>query len=309
MKKLFLIIGLVAIAFLSKAQQLPLYSQYMMNGFLLNPAIAGSVDYTPVRITARSQWTGLNNYSEGYNASPMTGAVSGHTRLSNGKMGAGGYIFYDNFGPISKTGIQASYAYHLDFPELNAKLGMGLSISAFQYKLDETDLGLLDENDAAITYSVESSFIPDANFGLYFYSPTYYAGLAINQLIELDAGIEGANKNPMVRHYFLTGGYKFVLNDKFDLEPSVLLKGTEMESPFQLDFNLKTYFMKNYWLGLSYRTGNAMVCILGVKYDMYYLGYAFDYSFSTIKNYSSGSHEIMLGVNFGEDKMKGSTLL
>lgn len=53
------------------AQQLPLYSQYMMNSFLLNPAIAGSVDYFPVILTARRQWVGINN-------GPSTQAISTH---------------------------------------------------------------------------------------------------------------------------------------------------------------------------------------------------------------------------------------
>ncbi|MFH2094246.1 MAG: type IX secretion system membrane protein PorP/SprF, partial [Bacteroidota bacterium] len=69
------------------------------------------------------------------------------------------------------------------------------------------------------------------------------------------------------------------------------------------------YYMKNYWLGVSYRSSMDIVAILGIKVDKYFIGYAFDYPFSNIHNYSSGSHEIMIGVNIGEGANTGSSLL
>lgn len=56
------------------SQQVPLYSQYMLNGFLLNPAVAGSEGYTAVNLTAREQWIGLNE-------APRTYALSFQTRI------------------------------------------------------------------------------------------------------------------------------------------------------------------------------------------------------------------------------------
>ena len=74
MKKLLYILFLLLFAARIYAQQVPLYSQYMMNGFLLNPAVAGSEGYTAINLTAREQWLGLKN-------APKTHAVSGQTRL------------------------------------------------------------------------------------------------------------------------------------------------------------------------------------------------------------------------------------
>lgn len=302
MRKL-LITLITAFAFFtaSDAQQLPLYSQYMMNGFLLNPAMAGSVDYAPIRITARQQWVGITD-------APATYALSGHTKLGDA-MGVGGYVFSDMFGPFGRTGIQGSYAYHLQVGN-ETNLAFGISLSAFQLKLDESTLDLIEDGDQAVTGATETVFVPDANFGAYLYGERYFAGFAAQQLIQLDLqiGDNPDNVNEMVRHYFLTGGYTFTLGDKFDLQPSLLLKGTE-RSPFQVDINLKAFYMKNYWLGVSYRTQDAIIAILGVKVDKYYIGYAFDYTMSNIINYSSGSHEIMIGVNLGEGANKGSSLL
>ncbi|MFH2096644.1 MAG: type IX secretion system membrane protein PorP/SprF, partial [Bacteroidota bacterium] len=282
MKRIIVATALVILAIGSyKAQQTPLYSQYMLNGFLLNPGMAGSVDYIPIRLTVRQQWVGIED-------APMTQAISGHYLFNNKKMGLGGYIYNDMFGPIRTTGLQACYSYHLTLGT-NHKLGLGLGVRGYQFAYDESKLTVIDESDPVYNQGSETVFMPDADFGAYFYDNEhrYFAGLSATQLIELDIQLENeANKNSMVRHYYLTGGYKFSFGEKFDLEPSILAKGTEMRSPFQLDFNVKAYYMKNYWLGVSYRSSMDIVAILGIKVDKYFIGYAFDYPFSNIHNYS-----------------------
>lgn len=301
-------ISIIAISlFLSalslKAQQLPLYSQYMMNGFLLNPAIAGDRPFAPVCLTARQQWVGI-----GIKNAPQTVAISGHTLLGRAE-GVGGYIFNDMFGPIRRTGLLAAYAHHLSLGAKN-KLSFGASLSAFQYSLDETQLNIGDNTpDPAFSNKNESTFVPDANFGVYFYGDdSYFAGVSVAQLFQWNIKVGSTSENKLVRHYFVTGGYKFPINKDFKVEPSVLFKTTE-SSPFQVDVNCKAYYKKNYWLGFSYRTDNSIIALLGVKYKNLFFGYAFDYSVGKIANYTSGSHEIMLGINIGEKENRGSSLL
>jgi type IX secretion system PorP/SprF family membrane protein len=304
MKKLLVIIAVVVMATLAgKAQQLPLYSQYMMNGFLLNPAIAGSVDYTPIRLTARMQWVGIDD-------APKTFALSGHTLLNSKKIGLGGYVYSDMFGPVNKTGVLGAFSYHLTLDRFNSKLAFGISAQGYQYRLDESKLTLINDFDPAVTYGTEVRFLPDATFGAYMYNTQYFVGVAATQLFQFNVDLGGINsdQNKMVRHYWFTAGYKFNAGDNLEIEPSVLVKATEV-SPAQIDVNLKMYYQKNYWLGVSYRTKDAIIAMLGVKVDKYYIGYAFDYTFGNIMDYSTGSHEILIGVNFGEGKTRGSSLL
>ncbi|MFH2141822.1 MAG: type IX secretion system membrane protein PorP/SprF [Bacteroidota bacterium] len=293
---------LLTIMSFSKAQQMPLYSQYMLNGFLLNPAMAGNVNYVPLRLTVRQQWVGITD-------APSTQAISAHHLFNNKKMGLGGYIYNDMFGPVRQTGIQACYSYHIQLGT-NNKLAIGIAIKAFQFEYDETTLTVIDENDPVVLNKKESTFIPDADLGVYFYDSEhkYFAGFSATQLVELDVKINEENKNSMVRHYYLTGGYKFNVVDEIDIEPSFLLKGTE-KTPFQIDFNAKCYYKKNYWIGVSYRTAQDIVVMFGIKVDRYSIGYAFDYPFSNINNFTSGSHEIMIGINIDEGTNVGSSLL
>lgn len=304
MKKILL--QLIACIFLTSgySQQLPLYSQYIFNGFLLNPGIAGSVDYFPIRLTARQQWVGIKG-------APSTQAISAHYLLTNQKFGIGGFLFNDKFGPLSQTGIQIAGAYHLPLEGINSKLGLGLAFKAFQFKFDETDLVTIEPNDASVTHSKITKFVPDADFGAYLYNEKYYVGLSATQLIQFKIDLGDSNqvdKNSIIRHYYFLGGYRFALSEEFEIEPSLLFKGTG-RTPWQMDINAKAIYKNMYWGGLSYRTSKDLVVLLGLKYQKFYFGYAFDYTFSPIKNYSNGSHEILIGFNVYEGKNRGSTLL
>ncbi len=303
MKKLYIAIILVLTVATTFAQQQPIYSQYMFNRFLINPAVTGNVDYIPLRLSARQQWVGIDN-------APSTQSISAHTLLGNKSMGVGGYIFADRFGPETKIGIQASYSYILPLNSWNSKLSFGLAVKGFQYALDYNKMTAIDEDDQVLNKNTETAFVPDADFGVYLQGERYFVGLSATQLIEIPVKVaeKEVEDNTMIRHYYLLGGYKFALGDKFDLEPSVLAKATE-KTPFNIDLNLRGIYMQNYWAGFSYRSSGAIIAMIGVKYKGVVFGYSFDYSINEIQDYQSGSHEIVIGYNFGEGKNKGSSLL
>jgi hypothetical protein len=58
MKKVFLTLTIVSIAVTGFAQQRPHYTQYILNNYILNPAISGIENYTDVKLSARDQWVG-----------------------------------------------------------------------------------------------------------------------------------------------------------------------------------------------------------------------------------------------------------
>ncbi|HBS85345.1 MAG: hypothetical protein A2W91_16185 [Bacteroidetes bacterium GWF2_38_335] len=294
MKRIYIIIiAVFALIQVSEAQQQPLYSQYMLNSFLLNPGITGTEEIIPIRLTARQQWTGIDG-------APQTQAISAHSALGRSKeMGVGGFIYNDKFGPIGRTGIMGTYSYKIRIKS-DTKLSFGLSLSAFQYKMDETNINIIDESDVVFTGSTETSIVPDANFGAYLYNPKYFAGFSSTQLFQFQIKLDGStNLSKIVRHYYVTAGYRFKAGESFEIEPSFLVKTTAYNMP-QLDLNARFFYKKNYWLAFSYRTEDAVIAMLGLKVDKYYIGYAFDYTLSNLINYSSGSHEIMLGIDLGK---------
>ena len=82
------------------------------------------------------------------------------------------------------------------------------------------------------------------------------------------------------------------------LRPSVLVKYVQ-NAPVEADFNLNVLLANTLWIGGSYRTGDSFVALLELQLSKKLrLGYSYDFTFTDIKDYSSGSHEIMIGYDF-----------
>lgn len=295
------------------AQQLPVYSQYTFNKFLLNPAAAGSDGYTTINLVAREQWVG-------FEGAPKTHAITIDSRLlrnsfisknvsvrkkkrlssRSGRVGWAGHVFNDHFGQLDRTGIEGTYAYHLAIKE--GQLSFGLSGVFYQFKLNKDKVVLSDDiPDPLLDGSKGTIYIPDANFGIYYASATIFGGASVMQLFQssIQFGDDNGSDYSLKRNYNLMAGYYYDINTTFALEPSFLVK-IPTASKAQLDINAKLYYKTNYWAGLSYRTGNALVVFLGARFDRYFVGYAFDYNFSEIGKYTFGSHEFMAAVKLGD---------
>ena len=298
----------------AEAQQVPLYSQYVLNGFLINPAMAGAGGYSLVNLTAREQWIGLSD-------APSTYALSFNTRImpssfikkkapvkrkevygfTSGKVGLGGYIFNDRSGALGRTGMRVSYAYHLYNESNESQMSFGLSLIAYQLKFDEDRVIPRDPDDDLWISARQSIFIPDADVGVYFSSPAYSIGFSVDQLLEsiIRFGSKSYDKYELDRNYYLFGSYDFELSNKLILAPSTLLKYNE-NGAFQGDFRVKLFYNQSYWGGITFRTGNAIIVLAGLSIDSYVFGYAYDYSMANIMRHSLGSHEFMFAVKLGE---------
>ncbi|MCB2194940.1 MAG: type IX secretion system membrane protein PorP/SprF [Bacteroidetes bacterium] len=315
MKRILIILCILTLTgFYAKSQQEPIFSQYTMNQYLINPAYAGSEGYTSFNLTARQQWLGFED-------APMTQAISGQTRIlktsyvsksrsvrkrikrrrPSGKVGIGGYLYNDQNGPIGRTGLEVSYAYHLFIND--GQLSLGLSLSAYQFRVNTNDLSTSEGYDPLIDEARESMFIPDGSVGIYYTYQPFYIGVSSRNLFQASVKFGGDNSfsdYQQVRHYYLMTGYRYDMDNDFEIEPSILIKTTENFN-LQADVSLRGYYKRDYWLGFSYRTGNAFITNVGIKVDRLYFGYAFDYSLNDIQRISYGSHEIMIGLKLGDN--------
>jgi type IX secretion system PorP/SprF family membrane protein len=313
--KRLLCIAILLAGFLveASAQQVPLYSQYLLNGFLINPAVAGSEGYTAVNLTAREQWIGMDH-------APGTYALSFQTRIlkksyisrgssvrkrsgsssRGGKVGLGGYIFTDRNGAVERTGMKATYAYHINFS--HSQLSFGLSGVIYQFRLNEDLIHLADPGDALWLGAHKAVFIPDADFGVYYTARNYWGGFSVDQLFEstLKLGDSGYDRYVMERNYYLIGGYDFEVNRDLIFTPSTLIKYAE-NGKFQADVSGKFYFQQTYWAGLTYRTGQTIIVLAGVSVDKFIFGYAFDIGLNSIQKHSYGTHEFTFVAKFGDN--------
>lgn len=300
------------------SQQVPMYSQYVMNGFLVNPSFAGRDGYTTVNLTVREQWVGIDGAPSTYAASFQTrllkdSYISKSTSVrkklvkptKGGKVGLGGYVFNDNNGIMHRTGGQVAYAYHIETGRTNGypnDLAFGLALTVYNFNI-KTDGLNYDPDDPYLNNYDKSVFITDFNFGASFTTSKYYVGFAMTNILRgsLIFADTSQNKRTELGNFFLTGGIKFPLNNDWTLQPSAFIKSSDMMlTSVQMDLTARMFYKEDYWAGVSYRTGDAIIALIGLKYDRFLFGYAYDFTLTDIRGQTLGTHEITMAVKFGE---------
>jgi type IX secretion system PorP/SprF family membrane protein len=313
MKKYYLSFLLIVISSITAmCQQLPQFTQYMINPFLYNPAVAGTEDYMDIRAGYRKQWTG-------FAGSPSTSILSAHTNIGkslvsnnrsrhkkNGFHGVGGIIENDAIGPTNTTTITGAYSYHLTITKkIFASLGASGGIE--QFSMDGAKLNTYNPSDPAINSYTKTS-LANINTGFWIYSDKFYAGGSLQQVLDqkLYNQASGAvTTGSTTQHYFFMAGYRIPFGYDFTLIPSICIKGVS-PAPVQYDINAKVRYKNVAWAGISYRNQDAVAFMLGVIVNNTYdISYSYDYTTSAIGLYSGGSHEIMIGYRL---KPKGKVI-
>ncbi len=303
-----------------QAQQDVQFSQYVFDGLTLNPAYAGYKGDPYLNATFRDQWTS-------FPGAPKTAMLSfdALTNVPHDMMGVGAQVMYDELGPQTNLSLTGSYSYRipLSFDEDHPRrlcLGIGGMVS--QYSLNGSVLQYEDPNDPlAPAVNVHSKLIPDANFGVYYYTNNFYAGAAMMNLFSLNSTrtiyfangstyatlLQGAN-------LYLTVGGMLDLSDEVKLKPSLLIK-EDFKGPTNTDLNCFVLLDEIFWVGASYRTSvklwdksnlesslqasdAASVMIEFYATPQLRIGYAYDFTTSGLSNYQTGSHELSLGFSF-----------
>jgi len=300
------------------AQQVPIYSQYVMNGFLLNPSFAGRDGFTSVNLTVRQQWVGLAGAPSTFAASIQTRVLKTSYILKSstvrkkiirptkgGRVGAGGYVFNDRNGIMKRTGFQAAYAYHIPMKQAldgyPRDLAFGLGLTCYQYAID-TEGFLYKYDDPYLNTYDRAMFIPDFNFGVNFTTSKFFVGFSMTNLTRgaLSIGNQNDDRTEELGHYFLTGGVKFNLTRDWVFEPAGFIKASDLLlSSFQADISARMYYKGDYWAGVSYRTGDAVIGMIGFRYDKFFFAYAVDFTLTDIRQESFGTHEVSIALKFG----------
>ena len=281
------------------AQQLPLFSQYMLNDYFQNPAVAGSRPYFDAVSANRLQWIGVTD-------APRTYALSLHGPLKGTNMGLGGYLFTDVAGPTRRIGFSGSYAYHIKIQE-KIKLSLALSVGMVQFAVDASKLTLNNTGDYVFANGYQSKTVPDLGTSFYLYgmpkdngTGNWWFGGYVPQIFpaKLKLFETPPPTGKLNTHFYFTGGYKLFLTDDFSAEPSLLVKAVS-NIPVQFDLGARIFYKNKFWLGTTYRTKDAIAVLLGYSYkDNLTFGYSYDITTSNLKNYSNGTHELIIGLRF-----------
>ena len=312
------------------SQQLPQYSQFHRNQGMTNPGAIGSYDFMDITLGSRYQWVGLSNDMQG-NVAPRSAYLNFATTLKRKKIrhnpslrtsvgpiknpelgtgklkhGVGGQLTADEYGAFREIGLSGTYAIHVPISEkINISLGARIGISNHTFLAEKAQVlshlqgGPTDQTYQNFSENGYSRMFMDFSTGLYVYSKRFFVGVSGNQLtqdfVRMGSGI--TNFNP-VMHFDLMGGVYFNLNYDLTLMPSLSLKYMNPAPPVA-QLNIQVEYKEWLWMGAGYRFTDAAVIMLGANInERFKLGYSFDWSTSRFNNFTSGGHEIVLGLMF-----------
>jgi type IX secretion system PorP/SprF family membrane protein len=328
MRQLLMILCAGMLLIKAGAQQQPQYTQYLINNYILNPALTGIENYTDVKISHRHQWVGLQD-------APVTTYLTLHKPLgkkddrttatsfdmpgenprgrnywqdyeaAKPHSGIGLKVINDRTGPLNRFAGYVSYAYHIGISaQTSIAVGFEAGVQDIFLNRDKLDFGSANPIDPAVYNSGEiNSLKPDFGAGIWVYSADYFIGLSAQQIIPqkiyFSDNTVKQQQGKLVPHLFATAGYRFFINDDISMIPSFMLKYVQ-PTPAQLDINTKFQYRDLLWVGAGYRLKDGFNGLVGLNVsNTFNISYSYDYTTSQLNTITKGTHEIVLGFLIG----------
>jgi type IX secretion system PorP/SprF family membrane protein len=292
MRRLIYIAILLLSATPSWAQQEPLYSNYLSNKMLLNPAYAGSREQLALILQGRRQWAG-------FAGAPKTEVLTAHLPTPDLRHGFGIALVNDRWGHTSTTLVAGNYAYRIPVGEAG-HLALGLKAGFKSYRIQYQDVPLWDAGDAAFNggnnYSKAQLVVAP---GLYFQNDYFYGGVSVSDMLphrlyEMGAG---AAAGKTATHVFAMAGGAIPMGGAIKLKPSILLRAVG-GAPVGLDLTLAAAYKDRITAGFTWRPRNAMAFWMQAYLTKaIQLGYAYDLDLGATRNFATGGHELLLGFD------------
>jgi type IX secretion system PorP/SprF family membrane protein len=280
------------------AQQDPAYSFIMYNGTAINPAAAGSAEGFSATAIYRKQWAGIKGAPETFN-------LSADAPVRNRKIALGFSVISDKIGVMNTTNVNAQYAYRIEYRNYILSLGLQAGLNNFNADYNSVSTNPTQGVDQSFSENT-SKMVFNFGSGLYLYNERFFAGFAIPHFINNridDIGEGNGIQSRQYRHYYLSGGYVFDLNQELKLKPSALIKVAE-GAPIQLDVNANVWYKEFVSLGAGFRTNDSFTTMVQFQYNKFRFGYAYDIITSSLSRYTNGNSEIMVRYELSNKKKK-----
>ncbi len=269
-----------------RAQQDPLYSQYLSNPFVLNPAYAGLTDNLNLSLSYRTQWTG-------FEGSPKTINANGHISLASNKMGAGLMVLSDQIGNSTTNEVFGGYSYRINMTD-NKILSFGLQAGLANYQINNTKARQYDPGDPLFQGN-NSETKPSFGFGVILKSDKFFVSVSVPRMLRTTLEAQGLQSSLYTQHYYLMGSYLFFLSERIRFKPATLLKWVD-GAPLSVDLNASLIIHENYQAGVLTRNFNTYgIFVQALLKDSFRLGYTFEVPTGSSVGSNFTSHEITLG--------------
>jgi type IX secretion system PorP/SprF family membrane protein len=281
----------------SYAQQQPIFTQYMFNGLVLNPAYSGSHETITLTASARRQWTGIKG-------APQTEMISGHSPIKFSRSAAGLVAIHDQVGVTNQSMIYSTYAYRIPVSK-EGKIAVGLQAGATFYRANLSKLDVVSQNGIPdeVFLQDNSRVLPNLGLGLYYSDKKSYIGLSLPTIVNNKwNNYDPLNRATQERHWYLTAGHVFILNPNLKFKPNVLIKWVE-NGPVQYDINANFLIHEVLWAGISYRMKDSIDGLLEWNInEQLSIGYSYGYPINSLSTLQSGTHEMVINYRIKKNK-------
>ena len=322
MRKTFLrLINCFAVVFIFPltsgfTQTNPEFSQYYQMPYLTNPGLTGIQGFTDVKVGSRQQWTSFPQAPKSYflgfnhtigdyslfNLGKRSNSSSEHSQIARKpgmtRIGLSGHLVQTSFQAFSNLNAGLSYAIHLPVSD-QFSLAFGVTTAFERTKANMDELIVRDTEDRFYKNLISSNgslqyFNLDA--GLMLYSDHFFAGYSAlrvsrSRLTKLE---DSEDENKMNHTAIL--GYNFNVSSDLEVIPCLIAQ-TENVAGVKINGNLKARYKSRYWAGLGVAPGRSVHATIGLApSSLFNFSYSYDSSMGDIKGYSSGTHEIVIGI-------------
>ncbi|MBK8502798.1 MAG: PorP/SprF family type IX secretion system membrane protein [Saprospiraceae bacterium] len=287
-------------------QQAPQYTMNMLDKYRNNPAYGGMDASLSVTGALKSQW-------EIFPGAPKFQHITAHMPLYIASGGVGVQFYHDQIGVEESVGFQASYNYV--FETSFGILSAGFSAGLLQKRIDGGKLRTRDgiyegntiiHNDPILSSTIGSGMAPTTSLGVYFANDFLEAGIAIDQLVSPTITLNNAEETSfkVKRTISAFAEYGYTVNDWLQLYPSLFVKTDGIQT--QLDVSTRFDYQTIYFGGLTFRgysqaTIDALAFFVGARVSQKVsLAYGYDITLSRLRNYTEGTHEIVVHYNIGK---------
>ena len=303
-----------------KAQDAPVYEQYVFDNTLLNPAFTGLVNIIQLKAAHRQQWIGF-----GPEKTPSTTFIMYRSRFKARDGGIGGFLYTDKNGANSQTGLQVNGSFQFLMRTKRTTrtiLSFGFGATVFMHTYDESRFDK-DIYDPIVDYSKHNYFGYDANFGVLLTHGGLIAGVSFDNLLQWTCPIYNPELERSLSVNMNTHvGKTFWLTPHMQIAPLLVYK-TNMKNLNQMDLGVKfkilsgnkirTIYTKDeneVVLGLTYKqtldVGNvsplSISPMVGLVFKGISVSYLCEIGLTGLQRYNYGSHQIALGFRIYRDK-------
>ena len=268
-----------------------IYTQYLPNPYLINPAYAGYEGRSTFALTHRRQWTGITD-------APVSSNLNYHIPFLSG-LNLGVNITQDEGGIFKKTSgiVTAGYTLSLGWYHF---LSFGLSIGGGNTSIDLSEG--VNTADPALAGVLDNSSFLKGNFGMAYHYHGINIGFTLPRLFNTETYSTESFDNgefDALQSFIINADYMLYFADgAHAFQPYVLYRSYPEYSP---QFEAGGVFHINHllWIGGAYRDEFGYSGYLGVKISDFTVGYAYDMSSSSISGVNMSTHEIQLTYTIG----------